>query len=136
MERAVSVTGTSGALDDGESAILESHGRNKCAGKREPESGQAAGALDGAEQADVPGGAISRRANPYGQELKIARSQCKRLKTMINRLNYMSVKWDALIGGLECDFNMLAEEVEKQLDIPDAQITDRAAGYGDGREVE
>ena len=79
---------------------------------------------------------MSRRANPYGQELKIARSQCKRLKTMINKLTDMSVEWDGLSGGLECGFNMLAEEVEKQLDILDTQITDWAEGYGDGREVE
>ena len=78
---------------------------------------------------------MSRRANPYGQELKIARSQCRRLKTMINRLTDMSVEWDGLNGGLKCDFNMLAEEVEKQLDVPDAQITEWADRYGDGREV-
>lgn len=79
---------------------------------------------------------MSRRANPYGQEPKIARSQCKRLKTTINKLADMSVKWDRLNGGLECDFNMLAEEVEKQLDVLDAQITHWAEGYGDVREVE
>ena len=33
------------------------------------------------------------------------------------------------------DINMLAEEVEKQLDVLDAQIADWAEGYGDGREV-
>ncbi|HHT2664503.1 TPA: hypothetical protein ACTYSP_004168 [Citrobacter freundii] len=78
---------------------------------------------------------MSRRVNPYRQELKIARSQCKRLKTMINKLTNMSVEWDGLSGGLECDFNMLTEEVEKQLDVLDAQITDWAEGYGDGREM-
>lgn len=31
---------------------------------------------------------------------------------------------------------MLAEEVEKQLDVHDVQIIDWAEGYGDGREVE
>ncbi len=30
----------------------------------------------------------------------------------------------------------MTEEVEKQLDVLDAQITDWAEGYGDGREVE
>lgn len=79
---------------------------------------------------------MSRRANPYVQEPKIARSQCKRLKTTINKLADMSVKWDRLSGGLECDFNMLAEEMEKQLDVLDAQITHWAEGYGDVREVE
>lgn len=46
----------------------------------------------------------------------------------------MSVEWDGLNGGLECDFNKLAE-VEKQLNVIDAQITDWADRYGDGREV-
>lgn len=31
---------------------------------------------------------------------------------------------------------MLAEEVEKQLDVLDTQIIDWTEGYGDGREVE
>ncbi len=79
---------------------------------------------------------MSRRANPYGQELKIARSQRKRLRTMIDKLADMAVEWDGLSGGLECDFNMLAEEVEKQLDVLDQQIEDWTKGYGDGREVE
>ena len=79
---------------------------------------------------------MSRRPNPYGQELKIARSQRKRLRTMINKLTDMSVEWDGLSGGLESDFNMLAEETEKQLDVLDAQIGDWTKGYGDGREVE
>lgn len=78
---------------------------------------------------------MSRRANPYGQELKIACSQCRRLKTMIGKLTDMAIEWDGLSVGLECDFNMLAEEVEKQLDVLDLQVADWAKGYGDGREV-
>lgn len=79
---------------------------------------------------------MSRRAHPYGQELKIGRSQCKRLKTMADKLTDMSAEWDGLSGGLACDFNMLTEELAKQLDVPDLQIADWAEGYGDGREVE
>lgn len=78
---------------------------------------------------------MSRRANPYRQELKIALNQRKRQNTTINKLTDITVEWDGLSGGLECDFNMLAEEVEKQLDVPDQQIADRAKGYGDSREV-
>lgn len=78
---------------------------------------------------------MSRRANPYGQELKIARSQCRRLKTMIGKLTDMAIEWDGLSGGLESDFSMLAREVGKHLDVPDQQIADRAKGYGDSREV-
>lgn len=48
----------------------------------------------------------------------------------------MAVEWDGLIGGLEYDFHMLAEEEEKQLNVLDRQIADWAKGYGEGREVE
>ena len=79
---------------------------------------------------------MSRRSNPYRQELRVARSQRKRLQTIKDKITDMSVEWDGLSGGLECDFNMLAEKVEKQLDVLDAQIGDWTKGYGDGREVE
>ncbi|EPY5345236.1 hypothetical protein ACXDSS_004406 [Klebsiella quasipneumoniae] len=79
---------------------------------------------------------MSRRSNPYRQELRVARSQRKRLQTIKDKLTDMSVEWDGLSGGLECDFNMLAEEIEKQLDVLDAQIGDWTKGYGDGREME
>lgn len=74
---------------------------------------------------------MSRIANPYGQELKIALNQRKCLNTMIN----LTVEWYGLCGSLECDFSMLDREVEKQLDVPDQQIGDRTKGYGDSREV-
>ncbi|EKS7429349.1 hypothetical protein [Enterobacter cloacae complex sp. I2] len=79
---------------------------------------------------------MSRRTNPYRQELRVARSQRKRLQTIKDKITDMSVEWDGLSGGLECDFNMMAEEIEKQLDVLDAQIGDWTKGYGDGREVE
>lgn len=78
---------------------------------------------------------MSRRSNPYRQELRVARSQRKRLQTIKDKLTDMSVEWDGLSGGLECDFNMLAEEVDKQLDVLDLQVADWAKGYGDGREA-
>lgn len=78
---------------------------------------------------------MSRRNNPYRDELKIARSQFRRLKTMVSKLTDMAVEWDGLCGGLECDFNILAEEVEKPLGVLDAQIKDWADGFGDGREM-
>lgn len=77
---------------------------------------------------------MSKKQNPYREELKIARSQRKRLQTMVSKLTDMAVEWDGLCGGLECDFNMLAEEVEKQLAVLDEQIADWAKGVVDGRE--
>lgn len=77
---------------------------------------------------------MSKKANPYREELKIARNQHKRLQTMVSKLTNMAVEWDGLCGGLECDFNILAEDVEKQLDVLDAQISDWGKGFGDGRE--
>lgn len=47
---------------------------------------------------------MSRKNNPYRDELKIARSQFRRLKTMASKLTDMAVEWDGLCGGLECDF--------------------------------
>lgn len=47
----------------------------------------------------------------------------------------MAVEWDGVCGGLECDFNILAEEVDKQLDVLGVQINDWANGFGDGREI-
>lgn len=79
---------------------------------------------------------MSKKANPYREELKIARSQRKRLQTMISKLTDMAVEWDGLCGGLECDFNMLAEDVEKQLDVLNTQISDWGKGLGDGREFD
>lgn len=76
---------------------------------------------------------MSKKQNPYREELKIARSQRKRLQTMVSKLTDMAVEWDGLCGGLECDFNMLAEEVEKQLAVLDEQIADWAKGVVDGR---
>lgn len=77
---------------------------------------------------------MSKKQNPYREELKIARSQRKRLQTMVSKLTDMAVEWDGICGGLECDFNMLAEEVEKQLAVLDEQIADWAKGMGDGSE--
>lgn len=77
---------------------------------------------------------MSRKANLYREELKIARSQRKRLQTMLGKITDMAVEWDGLSGGLECDFNMLAEDVEKQLTVLDEQIADWAKGFSDGRE--
>lgn len=78
---------------------------------------------------------MSKKQNPYREELKIARSQRKRLQTMVSKLTDMAVEWDGLCGGLEYDFNMQAEDVAKQLTVLDEQIADWGKGFGDGREI-
>lgn len=74
---------------------------------------------------------MSRKINPYDQELKIARRQRRRLRVMIEKLTDMAIEWDGLCGGLECDFNMLADALQPQLDILDMQIRDWSEGTGD-----
>ncbi|PNC11592.1 hypothetical protein CK477_11860 [Enterobacter cloacae] len=54
---------------------------------------------------------------PRSQELKTSRSQNKRLQTVIDKLTDMSIDWDGLSGGLECDLNMLVSDTEKLLDV-------------------
>ena len=45
-----------------------------------------------------------RRRNPFREELKLARSQRKKLQTIVDRLNDMSAEWADWHGGLETDF--------------------------------
>lgn len=77
---------------------------------------------------------MSRKTNPYREELKIARSQRKRLQTMNFRITDMATEWDGVSGAMECGFNMLAEDVKKQLAVLDEQIADWAKGVVDGRQ--
>lgn len=49
--------------------------------------------------------------NPYRDELKVARSQRRKLQTIVNKLAAMSAEWADWHGGLEVDFNLLVEAV-------------------------
>lgn len=75
-----------------------------------------------------------RKPNPYRNELKLARSQRKKLQTIVDKLTDMSVEWDGLHGGMEMDFNVLADVVAPQLAVMDEQIEEWARGEGDPRE--
>lgn len=77
-----------------------------------------------------------RKPNPYRRELKLARSQRKRLQTIVDKLTDLSIEWDGLHGGLEVDFNLLADAVSPQLTVLDDQIAEWAEGLGDPREDE
>lgn len=71
------------------------------------------------------------RRNPYSIELKVARSQRRRLQTMLDKLTDMASEWDGLSGALECDLNQRAEEMNRQIDVLDEQIKDWSEGNGD-----
>ena len=43
------------------------------------------------------------RNNPCKTELKVARSQLKKLRTMSEKLKEMSCEWDGLSGWLESE---------------------------------
>lgn len=75
-----------------------------------------------------------RKLNPFRDELKVARSQRKRLQTIVDKLSDMSAEWADWHGGLEVDFNLLVEAVYPQLAVLDEQIDEWAAGQGDPRE--
>lgn len=75
-----------------------------------------------------------RKRNPFREELKLARSQRKKLQTIVDKLNDMSAEWADWYGGLETDFYLLAEAVYPQLAVLDEQITEWARGEGDPRE--
>ncbi|EPL4521223.1 hypothetical protein ACJ0PQ_19715 [Citrobacter cronae] len=75
-----------------------------------------------------------RKRNPFRGELKLARSQRKKLQTIVDKLNDMSAEWADWHGGLETDFYLLAEAVYPQLAVLDEQITEWARGEGDPRE--
>ncbi|EJK1259023.1 hypothetical protein NKZ99_004224 [Salmonella enterica] len=75
-----------------------------------------------------------RKRNPFREELKLARSQRKKLQTIVDRLNDMSAEWADWHGGLETDFYLLVESVSPQLDVLDEQIAEWAKGEGERRE--
>ncbi|MDW3779699.1 hypothetical protein QWU01_23145 [Kluyvera cryocrescens] len=78
-----------------------------------------------------------RKRNPFREELKLARSQRKKLQTIVDKLNDMSADWADWAdwhGGLETDFYLLAEAVYPQLAVLDEQIKEWARGEGDPRE--
>lgn len=70
--------------------------------------------------------------NPCKTELKIARSQRKRLQSMSEKLNNMSSEWDGLSGWLETESERLAESVDLHLKALDEQIGEWSNGTADG----
>lgn len=68
------------------------------------------------------------RNNPCKTELKVARSQRNRLRTMTNKLAEMASEWDGLSGWLETETEALVEAVNTHLEALEEQISDWADG--------
>jgi len=64
------------------------------------------------------------RSNPRTQEIKTARSQIRKLNTMLKKLQDMSSEWDGLSGALEYEIGNLAEAVEGQISLMKSEIDD------------
>ena len=73
------------------------------------------------------------RNNPRKTELKVARSQLKKLRTMSEKLKEMSCEWDGLSGWLETESEQLVDSVDKHLEALEDQIREWSEGR-DNRE--
>ncbi|HEY4436119.1 MAG TPA: hypothetical protein VGN40_08140 [Lelliottia sp.] len=68
------------------------------------------------------------RNNPWKTELKVARSQRNKLKTMSEKLKEMCCEWDGLSGWLETESERLAESIDQHLEALDEQIQNWSTG--------
>ncbi|WP_255248755.1 hypothetical protein, partial [Enterobacter hormaechei] len=62
------------------------------------------------------------RNNPWKTELKVARSQRNKLRTMSEKLKEMCYEWDGLSGWLETESERLAESIDKHIEALEGQI--------------
>ncbi|MCW4774674.1 hypothetical protein [Enterobacter hormaechei] len=71
------------------------------------------------------------RNNPWKTELKVARSQRNKLRTMSEKLKEMCYEWDGLSGWLETESERLAESIDQRLEALDEQIHNWSTGRSD-----
>ncbi|KLP59627.1 hypothetical protein ABR39_00985 [Enterobacter genomosp. O] len=71
------------------------------------------------------------RNNPWKTELKVARSQRNKLRTMSEKLKEMCYEWDGLSGWLETESERLAESIDQHLEALDEQIQNWSTGRSD-----
>lgn len=71
------------------------------------------------------------RNNPWKTELKVARSQRNKLRTMSEKLKEMCYEWDGLSGWLETESERLAESIDQHLVALDEQIHNWSTGRSD-----
>lgn len=75
------------------------------------------------------------RNNRWKTELKLARSQRNRLRTVCARLKDMSCEWDGLSGWLETESERLAREIEEHIIALEEQIEAWAGWCDDSEEI-
>lgn len=68
------------------------------------------------------------RNNPCKTELKLARSQRNKLRTMSARLKDMSCEWDGISGWLETESERLADSIDQHITALDEQIEAWSSG--------
>ncbi|MGX9867158.1 hypothetical protein [Enterobacter mori] len=68
------------------------------------------------------------RNNPCKTELKVARSQRNKLRTMSEKLKEMCCEWDGLSGWLETENERLAESIDLHIAALDEQIDEWSSG--------
>ncbi|MNE58154.1 hypothetical protein D3C80_1531680 [compost metagenome] len=68
------------------------------------------------------------RNNPCKTELKIARSQRNKLRTMSEKLKEMCCEWDGLSGWLETESERLVESIDQHITALDEQIEAWSSG--------
>ncbi|HFK5768043.1 hypothetical protein [Enterobacter asburiae] len=68
------------------------------------------------------------RNNPRKTELKVARSQRNKLRTMSAKLKEMCCEWDGLSGWLETESEQLAESIDRHLEALEDQIREWSEG--------
>ena len=73
------------------------------------------------------------RNNPCKTELKVARSQRNKLRTMSEKLKEMTCEWDGLSGWLETESEQLSESSDIHLEALEDQILEWSEGR-DNRE--
>ncbi|WP_255248903.1 hypothetical protein [Enterobacter hormaechei] len=71
------------------------------------------------------------RNNLWKTELKVARSQRNKLRTMSEKLKEMCYEWDGLSGWLETESERLAESIDQHLEALDEQIHNWSTGRND-----
>ena len=74
------------------------------------------------------------RNNPCKTELKVARSQRNKLRTISEKMKEMCYEWDGLSGWLETESERLADSIDEHILALEEQIQDWEQGQDSQRD--